>query len=519
MTGPIKRVVILGGGTAGWLTAGILAADHCSSEPDGLEVILVEAPDVPPIGVGEGTWPSMRNTLRRIGISETELFRECEASFKQGAKFCGWVTGNENDFYYHPLVVPEGYGEFDIASSWLDEGGDESFADAINFQSHLCEMGIAPKQITTPEYAGIANYAYHLNAGKLGQLLTRHCIDKLGVQHVLARVTSVKSTENGDIAALLLDNGGEVAGDLFVDCSGFASRLLGEHFQVPFIDCRDQLFNDRAIAVQVPYATEEAAIASHTISTAQEAGWIWDIGLPTRRGMGHVYSSAHMSDDRAQDLLEAHLKKDLSDSAVADLQFRQIQMRPGHREHFWHKNCVAVGMSAGFLEPLEASALVLVELSAGLISDDLPASRAVMDTVAKRFNERFRYRWASIIDFLKLHYVLTKRTDSEYWRDNCLPQSQSSRLQEWLALWRVQPPCRHDFPQVEEVFASASWQYVLYGMGFRTLLRPTKRRFEDISKYRELHAQNKRFVQRCRQALPENRELIQKIIRHGLSAV
>ena len=137
MSKPVRRVVVLGGGTAGWLTAGVIAAEHRAGEADGLEVVLIESPDVPTIGVGEGTWPSMRNTLRRIGLSETELFRDCDAAFKQGGRFVGFGTGEPGDFYYHPLVVPEGYGDIDLASLWLAMDSKESFADAVKFQTHI----------------------------------------------------------------------------------------------------------------------------------------------------------------------------------------------------------------------------------------------------------------------------------------------------------------------------------------------------------------------------------------------
>jgi len=523
MSSPIKTIVILGGGSAGWITAGLIAAEHRANSPDGVQVILVESPDVPPIGVGEGTWPSMRKTLRKIGLSETQLFRECDASFKQGAKFARWVTGAADDYYYHPLVIPEAYGEVDLASLWLasqsKNASPQSFADTVNFQSHLCERGLAPKQITTPEYAAIANYAYHINAGKLGQLLQRHCTEILGVQHILANVQSIRSADNGDIAALVTTDNHNIGGDLFIDCSGLASVLLGQHFGVPFIDCQHQLFNDRALAMQVPYPSENAPIASHTISTAQSAGWIWDIGLPTRKGIGIVYSSAHISDDDAQQELLAYVAAHMPVAQAQQLSIKKLSIRPGHREQFWFRNCVAVGMASGFLEPLEASALVLVELGAGMLSDDLPATREAMDVIAKRYNQRFRYRWDSIIDFLKLHYVLTQRRDTVYWRDNCQPETQSTRLQEWLQLWRYQPPCRHDFPQMEEVFASASWQYVLYGMGFKTQARSTLRRMMDNERFDALCKQNQQFVERCVQALPSNRELIDKIHQFGLQTV
>src|SRR6185503_13823292 len=172
-------------------------------------------------------------------------------------------------------------------------------------------------------------------------------------------------------------------------------------------DCSDVLFCDTALAMQVPYESEASPIASHTISTAQSAGWIWDIGLPTRRGIGYVYSSRHSSADAAEGELRRYLGP-----AGASLPVRSIPIRAGHRETFWKRNCVAVGLAAGFLEPLEASAIVLIELSAKLIAEQMPVCREVMDLIAARFNSTTHYRWGRIIDFLKLHYVLTRRQDS-----------------------------------------------------------------------------------------------------------
>src|SRR4051812_43563332 len=463
----VRNIVIVGGGTAGWLTAAVIAAKHRSRIPHNFTVTLVESPNVPIIGVGEGTWPTLRATLKRIGVSETDFFRECDAAFKQGAKFARWTTGAADDSYYHPLMLPQGFSQINLVPHWL-AGGEGSFCDAVCPQGRICDEGLAPKAITTPEYEGAANYAYHLDAGKFAPFLQRHCCEKLGVRHVLADVREVRLAEDGDILSIVTEQAGEIEGDLFVDCTGFRSLLLGEALGVPFEECGDVLFCDTALAVQVPYDSETSPIASHTISTAQSAGWIWDIGLPTRRGTGHVFSSRHISDDDAERELRDYLGP-----AGRDLPVRKIKIRSGHREIFWKRNCVATGLAAGFIEPLESSAIVLIELSAKLIAEQMPACREVMDVIAARFNATTLYRWGRVIDFLKLHYVLTRREDSSFWRDNRLPETVPERLQNLLLLWRHQSPSYHDeFDRIEEVFPAASYQYVLYGMGFRTEVEP-----------------------------------------------
>ena len=519
MNKSIKKIVIVGGGSAGWITAGVIAAEHRSNSENGVKVTLVESPDVGPIGVGEGTWPTMRDTLAKIGVSETDLFKHCDASFKQGAKFAKWVTGEQDDAYYHPLVVPNGYTKTDLVYPWQKHRDKVSFANAVSFQGHLCEKHLAPKQITTPEYAAVANYAYHLNAPKLGLFLRDHCIEKLGVTHVVDHVVAVNSTDDGDIASVATKINGNIDGDLFIDCTGFASILLGKHFEIPFVSKKDILFNDTALATHVPYLDDEDPIASHTISTAQSAGWIWDIGLPIRRGVGYAYSSKYSSQQDAENELRQYINQSIGKERAAKLSFKKIPINPGHREKFWHRNCVAIGRAAGFLEPLEASALVLIELAASKISKELPANREVMDITAKRYNDQFLYRWDRIIDFLKLHYILTKRTDSQYWIDNCQPESIPQSLQDLMKLWKYQPPSSADFSQVDEVFPSASWQYVLYGMGFHTESRATDRQYVDDQKAEMFFSQNMATTNQYLQALPTNRELVKKILEFGMLKV
>ncbi|WCM25129.1 tryptophan 7-halogenase [Sphingomonas sp. QA11] len=509
-----RNIVIVGGGTAGWLTAGIIAAKHRSRIPHDFTVTLVESPNVPIIGVGEGTWPTLRSTLKKIGVSETDFFRECDAAFKQGAKFARWTTGANDDAYYHPLMLPQGFAQLNLVPHWLASEGGDSFCDMVCAQGKICDDGLAPKAITTAEFEGAANYAYHLDAGKFAPFLQRHCCEKLGVRHVLADVRTVTQAQDGDIRSIVTEQAGEIEGDLFVDCTGFKSLLLGETLGVPFKECGDVLFCDTALAVQVPYEDESSPIASHTISTAQSAGWIWDIGLPTRRGTGHVFSSRHISDEQAERELRAYIGP-----AADGLSVRKISIRSGHRETFWKRNCVAVGLAAGFLEPLEASAIVLVELSAKLIAEQMPACREVMDIVASRFNATTSYRWGRIIDFLKLHYVLTKRTDTAFWRDNVMPETIPDRLQELLHLWRYQPPWVHDeFDRIEEVFPAASYQYVLYGMGFETEIEPAAIA-ADSRLAERVTRENRSNIDRLRGSLPRHRDLIKKIVEHGLHKI
>ncbi|MGH6613688.1 tryptophan halogenase family protein [Sphingomonas sp.] len=506
----VTSVCIVGGGSAGWLTAALIAARHRVPGGGGLSVTLVESERIGIIGVGEGTWPTMRNTLRKVGVSETDFLRACNASFKQGAKFARWRTGAADDFYYHPLVLPEGFPEFDLAPYWnaeaLADPASASFSDTVCFQEFLCERQLAPKLITSPEYGGLANYAYHLDAGRFAEFMRTHCVEKLGVRHVIDDVVRVEMAENGDIAAVVTQVNGPLAADLFIDCSGFSSLLLGETLGVPFIDRSDVLFIDRALAVQLPYDADDAPVASQTNSVGQRHGWIWDIGLQNRRGIGYVYSSRHAQGSSPEEELAAYVGPGFD-----ALTPRELTIRSGHRETFWKRNCVAVGLSAGFLEPLESSALVLIELSADFIAETMPATRSGMDIVARRFNDMTRYRFDRVVEFLKLHYVLTERDDTAFWRDNRDPATIPQSLQDQLELWRYAPPGEQDFSSAHEMFPAASYQYVLYGMGFKMDPRFQARGVRDPNAAQDAFDRTATMKRKLAGMLPTNRQLLTKL--------
>jgi hypothetical protein len=520
----IKQIVIVGGGTAGWLTAAIIAAEHLVDEgrlaPNPLlRIVLVESPQVPTIGVGEGTWPSMRQTLQKIGISETEFFRCCDASFKQGSQFVDWQqvpSNGRSSYYLHPFTLPVGAPDFNICPYWLAHRQSVSFADAVSQQAELSVAGFAPKFITTPEYSFVNNYGYHLDAGKFSQLLQKHCLEKLGVQHIADHVSGIESASDGDIAAIVTVHHGRIAADLFIDCSGQQSLLLGQHLQVPFLPQQQVLFNDRALAVQVPYADAEAPIAANTLATAQAAGWIWDIGLPTRRGVGHCYSSAHCSDEMAFSRLYQYVVTTAGHTVADALSPKQLVIKPGYHEKCLVRNCMAIGMAAGFIEPLEASALALVEWSAKQIASQLPRTREGLDLVAARINQSYLQHWQQIISFLKLHYVLSQRDDDVYWRDH--RDTVPDTLQAQLRLWQEQVPSAVDFRYQDQLFPAASYQYVLYGMHFTTAdypqLKPSLKR-----KAQELFQQNAQRVSTLRSGLPTVRDLLNKIAQYGLPPI
>lgn len=513
----LDHVVIVGGGTAGWLTAGILAADYGAAHPSGLRVTLVESPNVAILGVGEGTWPSLRDSLQRIGITEPDFLRRCSASFKQGSRFDGWVNGATDDSYLHPFDGLPNQDDVDPLTLWRAAPAGTAFADAVSAQAALCQSNLAPKQSQTPAYAAVANYAYHLDAPALAELLREHCTRSLGVRHIRDDMDGVLRAEDGSVRALRLNRSGELAGDLFVDCTGSGALLIAREMGARLTDVSGILFNDSALAVHVPYTDARQPMPSQTNATAMPAGWIWDIALQTRRGVGHVFSSRHMDETGARDSLTGYFARTAPGAGVTGQDARLIRFRSAYRETPWLGNVVAIGMSQGFVEPLEASAIVMIELSATMLSDTLPPRTDGFALAARRFNERFSYRWARIIDFLKLHYVLSQRPEP-YWADHRRRDTWPDRLAELVDQWRTTPPARDDFPQVQEIFPAASYAYVLYGMGFNTEARPHPRRQEAAERSRRRHEEIIVRRQKLLAGLPTNRALLEHVCGQPISS-
>jgi tryptophan halogenase len=513
LSGVIKRIIVVGGGTAGWITAGILAKKHASTDNcQGIRITLIESADISVVGVGEGTWPTMRKTLATLGIAETDFIRRCGATFKQASKFVSWITP-QNDVYYHPFTEPQGFHRVDLAPYWQSLAGQDcSFSEAVSFQQYICEQGLAPKTIANKEFEVLANYGYHLDAAKFISLLQEHCVEQLGIEHICDTVEQVIQGDGGDITALQTKQHGLQEADFFVDCSGMRSLLLAETLNVPFIPCDHVFLADTALATQVPYPDPDTPIACQTIATAQTAGWIWDIGLQDRRGVGYVYGSRFCSDKQAQTTLAKYIGCDSLEKT------KKISFTPGHRKIFWKNNCVAVGLAAGFLEPLEASALMLIETSANYIADQLPANQCLMPIVAKRFNTMMLKKWRGVIDFLKLHYVLSERSEP-FWQQHRQAQSIPESLQELLELWRYSSPNEYDFTDNVEAFSAASYQYILYGAGFKTDFSQMSHIYNhsELAK-KQLILKQKRLEQ-LKYTLPKHRELIDKVNTLGFSSI
>ena len=500
-----KRVLIVGGGTAGWLTAGYLARRLGADLPGGARIQLVESRDIGVLGVGEGTFPTIRRTLATIGIDEAEMVRRCGATFKQGATFRHWAVppGSPGpDHYLHAFQVAESPGGLELLPYWLlGIAGKETWDQISTPQKAAADANRAPKLPTHPSFVGPLNYAFHFDAITLAAMLRDQGIAN-GVDHLVDTVREVLLTPDGAIAGVRTQDHGVLEADLYIDCTGFRAELIGKGLGIPYRSCRKTLFCDSAIAIQVPYASPRDPIPSYTISTAQEAGWIWDIGLDQRRGIGHVYSSDHTDDDRAEEVLRAYVGP-----AAEGRETRRFRFDAGYRETNWHKNCVAIGLSSGFFEPLEATGIVFSELAASLLANLFPWG-GDYETSARQFNSVMLERYGRALDFIKLHYCITKRRDTAFWRDNVEASSVPDSLHERLQRWRHRYPTEIDVDANLDIFNESSWQYVLYGMGWKTDLSAragTYRYFDDA---RAAFAEVRRQAQFAIANLPTNRQLV-----------
>lgn len=498
-----RSILIVGGGTAGWLSACYLAKYFDLAAHPRLEITLVESPDIGIVGVGEGAFPTIRTTLKFLGIDEYDFVRETGATFKQGIRFDDWLhtpKGGAHNSFIHPFEAPLYTHDESLVSHWLaqDPAARPAFAEAVTIQHRVSERQRGPKTAAEDSFAAPLNYAYHFDAAKLAGLLARRGRE-LGVRHIDDRLVRAEIGENGFIDHLLFERSGPMRADLYLDCTGLRAELIGGALNEPFISARRWLFADRALACRVPYDGADSPLPSYTVAAAHEAGWIWDIGLRDKRGVGCVYSSTHMAEDHARALLASHV----GGGAYAR-EAHLIHFDPGWRARQWVGNCVAVGMSGGFLEPLESTGIVVIEAAAAMIAEMFPFN-GPLDGPADRFNALMTARYENIVNFLKLHYCLSQR-EEPFWRDNIDLASIPETLATLLDRWRYRPPSRFDFMIDVETFAFFNYQYILYGMGFYT-----KPGLSAGSPNPPIFERIRHFGEQAVRELPSHRDLITQI--------
>ena len=458
-----KSLVILGGGTAGWITANAMVGRWADK---GVDITLIESPDIGTVGVGEGSTPRLKVFFDQIGVTESEWMPRCKATFKNGISFVNWSTRPGFERYFHPFAtkVDKHTATAFYFNTYARRQGVDVHAhpDRFFLSAKLAENRQGP--MADENFPFFVEYGYHFDAHLVGEFL-RERAKALGVKHIQARVLEVNRAADGAIASLYTDAGEDIAGDFFVDCSGFRGTLIQETLQVPFRSFEKNLFNDSAVVLPTK---QQASIGSQTVSTAMKYGWAWEIPLTHRIGNGYVYSSSFCSSDDAETELRTALG--LLDS---DVEARHLKMKVGRVEQHWHKNCLAVGLSQGFIEPLEATALNLVCNTVYDFMDTLETA-GFSDEGREGFNARVNLGFEKVRDYIVAHYIMNSREDTDYWRQNGENEHVSERLQQILQIWKEGKSLSQEIErqQIPTSYTAQSWCCLFAGYGFYPDTRP-----------------------------------------------
>jgi len=465
------RFVIVGGGTAGWMAALLLAkqlpaqlAKH-SAATMPVQITVVDAPEIGIIGVGEGSTPSLKRFFSDLGIAETEWMAACNATYKTNIRFCDWTMQPEQASQYsHPFL------------SQLDVHSEQAFysncfkrrlglavstsPDQFLFNAYLAAEQRVPK--ASAHFPFRLEYGYHFDSMLLGRFLKQQA-EVLGVCYQPMQVEQVQQWPDGRIRGLLGSNGQQIDGDFFIDCSGFRALLLQQTLQVPFLSFSDNLLNDAAVVLP---SAPLMNLPVETRATALTQGWVWQIPLTNRTGNGYVYSSAFTSADAAETQLRQHLQ--LPDDVAA----RHLSMRVGQVARHWEKNCLAVGLAQGFIEPLEATALHLVQTSVESFIDTFVAGHfwqqrqfTVANAAQQQFNALISNRFERVRDYIVAHYKLSNRVDSPYWQANSANRHLSESLLQLLDVWYRGGDLANEIKrqQLDSHFGATSWHCLLAG--------------------------------------------------------
>jgi len=482
-----KKILILGGGTAGWMAANLMIK---AWGQHGFDITLIEASDIGIIGVGEGSTPVLKSFMDAIGLEEKDWMPACNATYKLGIRFDGWSTMPGFPRYFHPFpaqVDAFTAPAFFEASLARRNGLDiEGHPDHFFLNSYMAEQKRSP--FASENFPFTTLYGYHFDSGLLGPYLGE-VAQQRGVKHIQAKVTGTKVSADGQIEAVMDEDGRTFEADYFIDCTGFRSTLLQEALQVPFVPFADNLFNDSAIVFPTPRPDE---VAPQTISTALKSGWAWTIPLTSRIGNGYVYSSAYTTADEAEQELRAFTG--VGDSA--EVEARHLKMKVGRVAKHWEGNCLAAGLSQGFIEPLEATALVLVQLT---VQGFILALETGNFTTEKRdqFNDDINGRFEAVRNYIVAHYVVNSRTDTDYWRANANNDKLSRSLHDILSTWTAGKNLTDELmrQKIDDHYPTMSWHCLLAGYG----IYPAKERLHagDVEKHQAKLDEIHEFIRRC----------------------
>lgn len=450
---PIGSIAIVGGGTAGWIAASMLAR---ALPGTGCRITVIESPEIGTVGVGEATIPPIIDLLRFLSINEADFVRHTQATYKLGIRFHDWHRPGSQ--YWHPFgTFGAPLNRRPFFHTWqraVDEGRPMHFHD-YSLCAALAEAGRFryPDPAAQNAAAGL-RYALHFDAGLVARYLRAYA-ERLGVVCLQRTVVEASLRAEGTIGELLLNDGSKLVADLYLDCSGFRGLLIEKALRAGYVDWSDYLPCDRAVAVG---SAPAPGLPPMTQATALAGGWRWRIPLQQRTGNGYVYSSAHVSDQRALDELLAQI----GGPPLAEP--RYLRFIAGRRRAFWIGNCVALGLASGFLEPLESTSIHLVVSAVYRLLEYFP-DRTLPASLARSYNRELIEEMETIRDFVILHYCLTDRRDSEFWnhcRTMQLPDSLRSRIELYRETGRIRTGTR-------DLFSDLSWFYIFEGLGVRPL--------------------------------------------------
>lgn len=477
------KVVIVGGGTAGWMSALICAKQW---EGANVSITLLESQTIPINGVGEGSTPALKLFFDWLNISESEWMSVCDATYKTGIQFNNWSGLEAHPSYFHAFPNElDRRGEalfYKRSQSRLSGASISCKPDDFFLASYLSNKKLAP--VPGENFPFIHNYGYHFDAHKLARFLKEKSVN-FGIEHKYGSIHDIENEINGDISALVLESGDKIEADLFIDCTGFRSLLLGQNLQENFQSYDDVLFNDTAITLATEIDT--SSVNSCTTSTALDAGWVWNIPLKSRIGNGYVYSSKYISDESAAKEFKEFL------GVSQEIEVRKLDMKIGRYQRQWSKNCIAIGLSQGFIEPLEATGLFAIQQTAAIFAkayQDGEFTAELRDQVNKRLVDMFD----GIKDYIVAHYKTSSRQDTLYWRDNQEGLNEiSPSLKQLLSCWYSGKDLKQEIfnQNIAQFYTPMSWYSLLSGMG----LFPNPNGYESVADKQLLEL--KSYYEKC----------------------
>ncbi len=511
-----NKVVIVGGGTAGWMTA-----SHLQKALPAVDITLIESSSIKTVGVGEATFSTIKLFFDFLGLDESEWMPSCNASYKLAIKFVGWRAGGGH--FFHPFQRYEIVDGFNLGEWWLKlKRGQEPFDYACFLVPALCDAQRSPRFLDgrvfdekVQDYFGVDlrgkknilaehrvqyPYAYHFDAGLLAEFLKGYAMRR-GVRQIVDEVAEVARREDGAIDHLVTRGHGAVAGDLYVDCTGFRGLLINQTLGEPFLPFSASLLCDSAVAMQVPRDAAVHGIDPYTTATALAAGWVWNIPLYGRIGTGYVYSRRFLSSEEAEAALRRHLGP-----AADGVSASHIEMRIGRCRSSWVKNCVAIGLASGFVEPLESTGIFFIQHGIEELVNHFPG--AVPDEATVRsYNRVVGDCIDGVRDFLTLHYRTTDRADTGFWR--AVHQAEvSPELGERLDLWQQRLPNPRNINPRFHGFEAYSYSVMLLGLNHQPAASLPA--LDHLGDERALHAfrQLRERAQRLVSTLPSQLEYL-----------